>query len=196
MPWLFLAYPLLAHVAALLHSQALAAAALVVFVAVPLLPALTRGSVVAWLSLVAVAALLTVLARGGWASYVTYLPPILIPLSVLWVFARSLRPQQEPIVSEIAARIRGAALPPELMIYTRHVTQCWVVLLACLALGSLLLALFASRELWSLMTNIVMYLVLASVFVVEYAWRRWRFRHLQHESFATMVQGLFKGRVG
>ncbi len=194
MPWLFLAYPLLAHLATLLHNEVLAAVALAVFVAVPTLPLLRQGKRGAWLILVIVIAVLYGLARSGWAHYVMYLPPVLIPLSVLWLFARSLRPGDIPVVTRVATKIRGE-LPEELRIYTRQVTQYWVGILILMAGGSLLLALFASPELWSLMTNIVQYLLMGSVFVLEYAYRRWRFRHLQHESFATMIAALMTTRM-
>ncbi len=194
MPWLFLAYPLLAHLATLLHNEVLAAVALAVFVAVPTLPLLRQGKRGAWLILVIVIAVLYGLARSGWAHYVMYLPPVLIPLSVLWLFARSLRSGDMPVVTRVATKIRGE-LPEELRIYTRQVTQCWVGILILMAGGSLLLALFASPELWSLMTNIVQYLLMGAVFVLEYAYRRWRFRHLQHESFATMIAALMTTRM-
>jgi uncharacterized membrane protein len=194
MPWLFLAYPLLAHLATLLHNEVLAAVALAVFIAVPLLPLLLKGKRGAWLILIVVIAVLYTLARSGWAHYVMYLPPIFIPLSVLWLFARSLRAGDMPVVTRVATKIRGE-LPDELRAYTRQVTQCWVVILLVMAVGSLLLAVFASRELWSLMTNVIQYLLMGAVFVFEYAYRRWRFRHLQHESFATMVTALMTTRM-
>lgn len=194
MPWLFLAYPLLAHLATLAHSQRLAWLALVVFFLVPLLPALRRGKVWAWTALGIVALALYVCAASGWASYLIYLPPVLIPLAVLFVFARTLREGRTPLVTQMATKIRGE-LPPDLSVYTRRVTEFWVGLLLVLALSSILLAVFATPEWWSLMTNIVQYLVLAAVFALEYAYRRWRFRHLQHESFAGFVGALFKMRT-
>jgi uncharacterized membrane protein len=155
---------------------------------------LRQGKRGAWLMLAIVIAALYGLARSGWAHYVMYLPPIFIPLSVLWLFARSLRPGDMPVVTRVATKIRGK-LPDELRTYTRQVTQCWVLILILMAGGSLLLALFASPELWSLMTNIVQYLLMGAVFVLEYAYRRWRFRHLQHESFATMIAALMTTRM-
>jgi uncharacterized membrane protein len=110
------------------------------------------------------------------------------------LFARSLRAGDMPIVTRVATKIRGE-LPVELKIYTRHVTQCWVAILIVMAVGSLLLALLASRELWSLMTNIIQYVLMGAVFVLEYAYRRWRFRHLSHESFATMIAALMTTRM-
>jgi uncharacterized membrane protein len=194
MPWLFLAYPLLAHIATLLHSEGLASVAMIVFVAVPMLPLLLRGNVKAWTVLLLMTAALWWGAQHGWAHVLMFLPPIFIPLSVLWLFVRSLRPGAIPIVTRVATKIRGP-LPEELTRYTRQVTQFWVGFLMLLAGSSVLLALFATRELWSTMTNIVQYLLMASVFLFEYLYRRWRFRHLEHESFATLIGALLTTRM-
>lgn len=195
MPWLFLAYPLLAHLATLIGSPLLAWLALTVFVGVPLLPGLMRGALLAWLILLGATAVFYFCARSGLARYLMYVPPILIPAAVLAVFARSLRPGQVPLISRVAQQIRGAELPPDLARYTRHVTFAWVLFLAVLALGSLALAVWATPKFWSLMTNVVEYLLIAAAFPLEYAYRRWRFRHLEHESFPTLVKALFRTRV-
>lgn len=194
MPWLFFAYPLLAHVATLLHSERLAWLAMTVLFAVPLWAGLRRGKGLAWLCLLIVMAVLYACATNGMTRYLMYLPPVLLPSLVLWVFARSLRRGEMPLVTRIATQIRGS-LPAPLIPYTRKVTQCWVLLLAILALSSACLAVFATPELWSLMTNIVQYLVLASAFLGEYLYRRLRFRDLEHESFAALVAALFKTRM-
>lgn len=194
MAGLFFLYPVLAHIATLLHSEWLAWAALTVFFAVPLLPALIQLNHKAWLTLIAVMIILTACAMSGIERYVMYLPPIIIPLSVLVLFVRSLRAGHVPIVTRVATKIRGS-LPPELEKYTKLVTQCWVVLLVGMALSSLLLALYATPEFWSLMTNVIQYLLLAAVFLLEYLFRRVYFRHLEHESFPTMVIALFMTRM-
>ncbi|MES1196708.1 MAG: hypothetical protein ABUL58_07175, partial [Steroidobacter sp.] len=175
-------------------SNWLAWAALTVFVAVPLLPALMQLNGKAWLILTMATAILTICAISGIERYLMYLPPIFIPISVLILFARSLRSGQIPVVTRVALQIRGT-LPPELESYTRRVTQCWVVLLIGMAVSSLLLALCATPELWSLMTNVIQYLVLAAIFLFEYLFRRWYFRHLNHESFPAMVMALFRTRM-
>jgi uncharacterized membrane protein len=167
---------------------------LTVFFAVPLLPALLHSNRKAWLTLIAVMMTLTICAMSGIERYLMYLPPIFIPLSVLVLFARSLRSGHTPIVTRVALQIRGN-LPPELERYTRLVTQCWVVLLTGMAVSSLLLALYATPEFWSLMTNVIQYLLLASVFLLEYLFRRVHFRHLDHESFPRLVVALFRTRM-
>ena len=194
MPWLFFAYPLLAHLATLIHSEALGWLALLVLIAVPLLPGLRAGRWQTWLGLLAVALALYGCAAAGWTRYLMYVPPVLIPGVMLWVFLRTLRPGEVPLVTRLATRIRGS-LPDELQAYTRHVTQFWVGLLAILMLGSVLLAAFATPEIWSLMTNFVQYLILGAAFALEYAYRRWRFGHLEHESFARFVSALFTTRA-
>ena len=194
MPWLFLAYPLLSHIATYVRSERLACLAMTVFVAVPLLPALRRWRFWAWGTLAAVAAFFYGCSLLGAARLLMYLPPVLLPASVLFVFARSLKPGNTPVVTQVATHIRGT-LPTELVSYTRRVTQFWVALLATLALSSMGLALWATPEVWSLATNGIQYLVLAAAFLGEYLLRRYRFRELEHESFAAMVAALFKTRV-
>jgi len=194
MAGLFFLYPILAHIATLLRSEWLAWAALTVFFAVPLLPALLQLNYRAWLLMMVVMSVLTICALSGIERYLMYVPPIFIPLSVLVLFARSLRKNQVPVVTRVALQIRGS-LPPELETYTRMVTQGWVVLLIVMASSSLLLALYATPKFWSLMTNVVQYFLLAAVFLLEYLFRRVYFRHLEHESFPTLVVALFKTRM-
>ena len=194
MPWLFLAYPLLSHIATYIRSERLACVAMTVFVAVPLLSALQRRRAWAWLALAAAIAFFYGCALAGAARALMYLPPVLLPTSVLFLFARSLQAGRTPVVTQVAEHIRGT-LPAQLVGYTRTVTQFWVALLAALAISSVLLAIFATPEVWSVATNGVQYLVLAAAFLGEYLVRRRRFRELEHESFATMVMALFKTRV-
>jgi len=75
-------------------------------------------------------------------------------------------------------------LPGPLVPYTRHVTQLWCVVCASLFISAVLLAVFASPPLWSLMTNLVHYLVLGAVFVLEFAYRR--LRYAEHENFGVL----------
>ncbi|MGD9842977.1 MAG: hypothetical protein AB7U99_08750, partial [Steroidobacteraceae bacterium] len=120
MPWLFVAYPILAHLATLLHNEQLAGMALSVFIALPLWPSLRQGNPLAWSAMVASMTGLYLATRSGWAHYLMYVPPVLIPLSVLWLFAHSLRAGSMPVVTRVATKIRGE-LPPELTRYTRQV---------------------------------------------------------------------------
>jgi uncharacterized membrane protein len=191
--WLFLAYPFAAHLATLLHSDVLAAVALGLLIAAPL--ASTWRRPVTWLIAGFVCLFLAAAAHMGWSRQLMLLPPVLIPLSLMLFFARTLRSGSEPLVTQIARQMRDGDLPPELVRYTRHVTVLWVCLLAVLAAMAVVAAGLANRNLWSILTNVVTYAVLGVAFAVEYLFRRWHFRHLHHESVREFVSGMFKLRL-
>jgi uncharacterized membrane protein len=130
------------------------------------------------------AALLYWLVIAGNGLYALYVPPALIPAALFMLFARSLRAGETPLVTRIARHMHGGVLPEPLVAYTRHVTQLWCVICVALFLSAVLLAVFASAELWSLMTNLVHYLVLGAVFVLEFAYRR--LRYAEHENFGLV----------
>jgi uncharacterized membrane protein len=66
---------------------------------------------------------------------------------------------------------------------------------AALFLSAVLLALFATSELWSVVTNVVHYLVLGTVFILEYVWRRIRFRHHEHLGLIQFLRRVAQVRI-
>ena len=105
-----------------------------------------------------------------------YLPPIVIPALLAWVFARTLLPGRKPLIVRFAEEVMGRYDPePELARYMRGLTWFWTLLLAALALQALLLALLASPVTWSLFANGINYLIVVAAFVGEFALRCWRF---------------------
>ncbi len=113
-------------------------------------------------------------------------------LGLLWMFGRTLRAGQEPLVSRIARAVRGGLLP-ELAVYTRHVTQAWCVFFAAMALASCLLFLLAPLPVWSLLVNVLNVPLVALMFVGEYLWRITRYRHLQHYPLLAAVRAFRAG---
>lgn len=205
-----LAYPLLAHAAAVLDHGAIAVCAAALLLVLLLLPALRRGSVVALLALVAGLAGLLWLGRSGWAMLPLYAPPVLLNALVAWLFGRSLLRGRVPLVERMARALRGAEQPldPRVAAYARRVTLGWTVLLASLAGVNLVLALLAApgglllamqltppvtvpQTVWSLFANLLNYLLVVLAFVLEYLWRGHRFPdHGRHGGLAA-----FSGRV-
>ncbi|MGH8506299.1 MAG: ketosynthase [Stenotrophobium sp.] len=188
MPVLILAYPILVHLAVLLHQPLLQWLALCCLVAVPLYAGLRHARWRSWLLFLLLAALLYVLARSGGGRYALFLPPVLLPGVAAWFFGRSLRREQVPLITRIARATRSGELPPELASYTRRVTQLWMLALSGIGLLSVALALFAPLPLWSLFTNFINYLILAALFPLEYLYRRIRYRHLPHAGFVSYVR--------
>jgi|AP12_2_1047962.scaffolds.fasta_scaffold19847_2 uncharacterized membrane protein len=178
------ASPIVLHLALVRSSRPL----MVVFlamVATGLLVSFARGRCPPWgIALGALAAFgLAVLALldVGMAARIASAWPILVLLATAWVFGHSLRPGRMPLIERIARFIdQGDAMPRELVAYTRILTWAWTVIPLVLALISVLLAQFASREVWSLFTNVLSYPTLAVLFVAEYPYRRWRYPDTPH----------------
>ena len=202
-----LAFPSLAHAAALTGSQALAlasVAALVLAVAWPL-----RSRPLAFTAVLALAAaLLALLAVTGKARVAMLLPPILITFGIAWQFARSLQPGRVPLIERIVVALHADALAiPGVRGYARRVTLLWALLLGALCVVNTVLALlavpdgllhaagvepFAAVPLQrsSFFANVVNYLVILGFFVGEYAYRRTRFPEQPYRNF-----GEFLGQV-
>jgi len=119
------------------------------------------------------------------AALVYGLPHFSANLFLLWFFARTLRAGREPLVTRIALRLEGGALPEVMRGYTRRVTIAWSVFFAAQLVASLLLYAFASRTVWSLFINIVSSLLIPTMFVAEYGWRWvWHREHARGPVFA------------
>jgi len=188
---LVLSYPLLSHFSAVLGLPLLQWLALVVLCAVPQYAALCAGRARNWLLLLLLAGLLFLLTQAGGGIYALWIPPVVLPAMAAALFIGTLRAGEVPLVTRMARLERGV-LPPELVGYTRNVTLAWAWLLSAMTAAAVLLALFAPLWLWSLFTNFVCYGLLGLMFAGEYAWRRWKFRHLPHPGFAAFVRFLLR----
>jgi uncharacterized membrane protein len=178
------ASPIVLHLAIVRSSRSLIVLFLAM-IATGLLVSFARGRCPPWtIALGALAACgLAILALldVGMAARIASAWPILILLATAWVFGSSLRSGRMPLIERIARLIdQGDAMPRELVAYTRMLTLAWTIIPLALALASVLLAQFASREAWSLFTNVLIYPALAVLFFAEYPYRRWRYPDTPH----------------
>lgn len=195
MRWLLAAcYPLLSHFALMRRQASLEWIALMVLFAAAFYSGLKRGRRYDWLAFLAFAALVGGLMRVDTQAYALYLPPMVFPALALLSFAGSLLPGRTPLVTQIATVAHGGTLAPEWVPYTRTVTWSWTLILIGILGIDVALLCFGSRELWSLWANFIGYLVVGAVFVIEYAYRRLRFRKLQQQSFAEHLRTLTQVR--
>ncbi|MBC7982849.1 MAG: hypothetical protein H7Y02_03245 [Candidatus Obscuribacterales bacterium] len=195
MPWLAFGYPVLTHLAVLLHDARLQWLALVCLWALTLWSALSQRRAWAWVVfLIGCGALygLTIVGKG---MYILYIPPIAIPLALLILFARSLRNEAIPVVSRVAEIMRGEPLPDVLRAYTRNVTRLWCVVFVAMMLSAVATALWAATETWSLATNVIHYIVLGSVFVLEYLYRRVKYRDLEQWGLLQYLRRLARTNI-
>ena len=181
---LFLAYPATAHFARPATAVALLAT-LVAYIAASILirhparwlvPPLAAG---------------VVLFVAPQADWLLYLPPIAINLALCWLFGRTLVHGRVPLIARFALMEQGT-LTEELAAYTRRLTWLWTLLFAGAALASLLLALSGNRDAWSLFTNLVNYLLVAALFLGEFAYRRLRYRNYRHQSPLELLRNVRK----
>lgn len=131
-------------------------------------------------------------------QFLLYAPPVLINLALAAVFGASLRAPREPLIATFA-RQEHPDLPADLALYTRRLTLLWTVLFAAMAAIALALAFGGSLETWSVFTNVVSYVLVATLFAGEYTYRRWRYRQYRHASLPEFVRnvraaGLFRRR--
>jgi uncharacterized membrane protein len=189
---LLAAYPLLAHWAShgggpLAASLALADLALLV-----LIEPLAQRRAWAWIALTASFAALAAGLDSPWPSMALLAPPVLFTGWVAWVFARTLRPPREPLITRLAAALEydgdTAAMPPAQRCYTRTLTGAWAAMLAVLTLANAALALVAephgllvrlghtppwtvSEQAWSWWANLLNYGAVAVFFAAEWLLR-------------------------
>jgi uncharacterized membrane protein len=192
---LAVAWPLSLHLAVLLASPEWPARVNAAALALAaLLAALGSGRLRAFAGLAAfVAALAAALLHAP--QLLVFAPPVVINAAVAWFFGSSLREGREPMISVFAKRERGGPLPPDLERHALVVTWLWTLLPATLSVTSLALALWAPLEVWSLFANVVIYVLLAALFVGEYLYRRVRYRHHRHASFADFLRHLRSARL-
>jgi uncharacterized membrane protein len=191
------AYPLLIHAALTSSGQWATPAAAVIslqFVVVGALVLVRSTYKYKWL----VAAVALLVLAASWHSAqqsllaVSGVSHAIINLGLLALFAGSLLPGQEPIVSALARKIRGS-LPGDMPLYTRRVTWAWSFFFAAQLLISLVLFLYAPVSVWSLFVNVLNAPLIVLMFAVEYGYRVVRFREYHHASIADVVRA-FKRR--
>lgn len=203
--WLLLAYPVLAIAGMVTHRPVFALLALVVLASVPMLPRLLSRRPLPWLLWLLMLAGVWLLSRHGLADLLLEAVPILINVLLACWFGRTLA-GDEPLVARFVVAIEGTERlrEPGVARYARQVTWFWTVLLATQALLLTGLLLFAARdglllrlgvtpawlvpERWaSAWLHVGCYLLLGAAFLLEYAWRRWRLRHLSHPGLHDML---------
>lgn len=192
------AYPLLAIAGAVTQRQVFALLALAFLLTALLLPQLLARRTWAWLLWPGVLAGLLLSWRYGFAELLLETVPLLInALLAVW-FGRTLA-TAEPLVARFIAAIEGAERlrQPGVAAYARQITWFWTVLLGAQALLLAVLLLCAEHggllaraglasplpvpERWAAgWLHLGGYLLLGAAFLLEYAWRRWRLRHLHH----------------
>lgn len=148
-----------------------------------------------WLYGIAVAVVAAVALSGpaNLNDLIIRTQPVAIAGMLAFLFGRTLMPGQVPLIVRIGEHFRGE-LPPSVAAYGVRLTVFWTLLFVFLALESALLGVFGTAFWWSLFTNLINYIIIVSVFVVEYAIRRRVLSDVDHEPFFNYVASM--ARIG
>lgn len=188
---LAVAYPLLAHLGALLHSVVLTSGAVLVLLTVFFSAGLWHGRIAAWLGWIALCAATIGLSLHGHARLPQYAVPVLIDGFVAWLFGHTLLRGREPLIAGIIRIVDGEAMLQDAAVcdYARRLTLFWTLLMSGLALTALTLALLlqpdgllvlfgitaplpVSAVQWSWFANVINYALVGAFFALELFLRR------------------------
>lgn len=206
-------YPLLVHFLILMNVPVVAVVGLVITSLVYFYTMLqVRQSArtrLAWIGMYALLAVVGLVNLLTHTVYALYLPPVFINLALMLLFAMTLRGDSMPLVERMMRmEYPNGDLPQPLVRYARNLTRVWVGYFATIVLISLILAVTAPLELWSLFANVLSYVFAILLVLVQYAYRAWRYREyglfmpwdtlrlMARISARDRAQLLFHGRSG
>ena len=184
---LIILYPLLVHLSVVIDVPQLQVAAIICFACGLLFKGLQRGNKTAWLVLVCVCLIALGFGFLNITLYVLYLPPILLPLLLLFVFGRTLLPGQEALITAIGEASRGP-LSPAMRRYTRRITQFWCGVFLVMMLWSIILPWLEQPDVWSWFTNVINYGLVGVLFIGEFILRKYLFPEHDHPGFIEYLR--------
>ena len=157
----------------------------------------SHGAAAVALAIVAVAAAAWAIDAGLAAriELALLVETLAFQLAIAALFASSLRPGREALVTRLARMARGGHLPAVAVPYTRKVTAAWALFFVSIALASC--ALFATVPVawWSLFVNLLVWPLVAAMFAVEYLVRRRVLSQLDHVSPLAGVTAFSRRRA-
>lgn len=146
----------------------------------------TRSLVILYLALLCLGGAL-ILYHYEDLALLSRMPPMVIALSLAWVFGRTLLHGRVALITQIAIRMHSS-LPAATTRYCYWLTWVWTIFLTLLGVECALLAIFASPYWWSLITNFINYALIALLFIIEIPIRRLILVDQDHLPFITSLR--------
>ena len=186
-------YPLVAYTALYLEHPLLLIGYLLLIIVLSGLVLCLSKRLLSGLGLFALIGFILYLVQQDKAVYLVYLPPILILLSVFMLFAQSLRQGETPLITRYA-KLLGDKLEERHLRYNRFLTLIWAIFLLSVAVISIILAIFFSKEMWSLFTHVISYGLIAALFIIEFSYRKYHFAGEIEGGFFQFISKIIKIR--
>ena len=105
------------------------------------------------------------------------------------LFLSTLFGDSVPIITRLAVLIKPDSTD-KVRWYTRWVTWAWALFFLIMATLSLLFAIYASIQTWSIFTNILTPILIGTMFVVEYGARKIIMKEQVDRSFVQFLRDL------
>lgn len=139
-------------------------------------------------ALAALAGLLLQGWRGGGVAPTTLymLQHAGIHVALATIFALTLRPGHEPLVTALARRVHGG-LTPAMVVYSRKVTILWAAYFTAMATLSVALHVLLPFDAWAVFANLVTPVAMVVLFVGEYLFRYWLHPEFERATLAEAI---------
>lgn len=171
---LLLSYPVAIHLL-ITAGHASAATAVVLVAGMISLVVAWRGARrrARWVPVFAAFALVGLLSLFAKSPLAMFLPPVAINLVLAAVFARSLAAGNISILERLIAiaQPRAVELTPHERGMARRLTGVWVAFFVTMAIVSAMLAAFAPLAVWSLFTNVIYFLLIPALILLQHGVR-------------------------
>ena len=122
-------------------------------------------------------------------TLIIYLPPVLIPCWLAYIFLGSLRTERA-LISRMAEKMEGQLLDQQHLRYTRRLTIVWGAVFILMICEAVILAIWAPFEIWSWWVHVGNYFIIAALFLIEMSVRHLFIgkRAQFFQMFKTMLQ--------
>ncbi len=161
-----LIYPVVAHVGILMDQIIWPVCYLVAAIYINSLKLCYQHKVRGILFTILIGLFFYAVVKSDLRSIVIFLPPVLIPCWLAFIFLGSLT-TNEAVITRIAQRIEGQSLDPRHLLYTRHLTALWGMVFLLMVCEAIILAVWEPLAVWSWWVHIGNYIVVAALFLIE-----------------------------
>lgn len=161
-----LIYPVVAHLGVLADQIILPVCYLLIAVLLNSIHLVSHHKAFSLLLASIMSAVIYTVFQSELLSYIIFIPPILIPCWLAFIFLKSLS-ADEATITTIAKKIEGKDLDSRHLLYTRRLTMLWGFAFILMIFEAITLAIWAPFYIWSWWVHVGNYIIVAALFFIE-----------------------------